>query len=296
MINILCTSKPGDGLFCYSYEHCHYLNEIGIQSQVVVITHPQHQQKDYIDTINSKYIVCENIIFDEYIPSPDDICFILGRSMLTLPYKNRSDYTNIQLSTIRLLVSELAAVYSENHPIEYPLAFEYFGVKRVQDFCDFAVYPDAEVNALWYEKMINFSIYKPVKENVKYEHLFLGTNKEYYAEVEKHIDFYPNSVILAYDDKYINPKHNHIFVPVENLLGLFNTYVYTKPTFDPAPRLLQECKWLKKKIIYARDGSIEDGGMAYFSRPVPTKVMYKQSIKTLVKEFEEWRTDIYRQE
>lgn len=287
MINILCTSKPGDGLFYYSYEHCHYLNEVGIQSQVVVITHPKSKQQDYIDSINSKYIVCDNIIFDEYVPDPEDICFILGRSMLTLPYLNKSDYTNVQLSTIRLLVSELAAVYSENHPIDYPLAFKYFDVKKVHNLCDYGVYPEAPHSGQWFEKEINFSIYKPVVENVKYDYLFLGTNKEYYAEVEKHIDFYPNSVILAYEDKYINPRHNHIFVPVENLLGLFNKYVYTKPTFDPAPRLIQECKWLKKEIIYLRDSRIEDGGLAYYSRSVPTKVMFRKQMKNLnhIKQF-----------
>ena len=46
MINILCTSKPGDGLFYYSYEHCHYLNSVGIKSQVVVITHPKIKKED----------------------------------------------------------------------------------------------------------------------------------------------------------------------------------------------------------------------------------------------------------
>ena len=35
--------------------------------------------------------------------------------------------------------------------------------------------------------MINFSVYKPVKEDVQFEYLFLGTNNVYYEEVERQI-------------------------------------------------------------------------------------------------------------
>jgi hypothetical protein len=85
MINIVCTSKPGDGLLCYSYEHCCYLNSIGIKSQVVIITHYKFKKEDYIKSIEEKYINCNNIIFDDYTPMSNDITFIMGRSMMTLP-------------------------------------------------------------------------------------------------------------------------------------------------------------------------------------------------------------------
>ena len=177
MIYILCTSKPGDGLFYYSYEHCHYLNSIGLESQVLVIPHPKFKQQDYIDSVNEKYMVCENLIFNSHTPKADDRCIIMGRSMLTLPYLSRSDYTKDQLLTIRLVVSnELTAVYSENHPIDYHKAINYFNVKNAKDLCDYDVYPNGIGKQ--FQKMINFSIYKPVVENVKYDYLFLGTNKE----------------------------------------------------------------------------------------------------------------------
>ena len=289
MINILCTSKPGDGLFHYSYEHCHYLNSVGIKSQVVVITHPKFKKEDYINSVKEKYIVCENITFNHkctvriFGPSKNDITLIMGRSMLTLPYLSRNDYTKDQLLTIRLLVAnQLIAVYSENHPIDYYKAVEYFDVKNIVDLADNDVYPDAPAKSIWFEKMINFSIYKTPVEDVKYDHLFLGTNKVYYEEVEKHIDKFENSVILAYRDGYINPRHNHLFVPVTNLLGLFKSYVYTKSYFDPAPRLIPECKWLNKEIKYVRDSSIEDGGLIYYSRSVPTLNMYKENAQYLI--------------
>jgi hypothetical protein len=58
----------------------------------------------------------------------------------------------------------------------------------------------------------------------------------------------------------------HIYVPVDNLCGLFEKYVYTKTAFDPAPRLLQECKYYGKELIYARDPSMVDGGSVYYKR------------------------------
>ena len=110
---------------------------------------------------------------------------------------------------------------------------------------------------------------------------------EYYKEVDKQIKDCPNCFkshgILTYDEKYINKDYNNIFVPVKNLLGLFKTYVYTKTYFDPAPRIIQECKWLGKEVIYLRDKNIQDGGPVYFKRPVPTEEMYKDNINILVK-------------
>ena len=68
---------------------------------------------------------------------------------------------------------------------------------------------------------------------------------------------------------------------MKNLLGLFGTYVYTKNYFDPAPRLIQECKWLGKDVIYLRDKNIKDGGPVYYNRPVPTKKMYENECKSI---------------
>ena len=77
-------------------------------------------------------------------------------------------------------------------------------------------------------------------------------------------------------------KYNNIFAPVENLLGLFKSYVYTKTYFYQAPIFIQEFKWLGKEVIYLRDKNIKDGGPVYMKRPVPTKQMYSDNINILV--------------
>jgi len=287
MINIVCTSKPGDGLLCYSYEHCCYLNSIGIASQVVIITHRKFKEQDYLDMLEEKYVYVGNdIIFDHYTPMPNDITLIMGRSMMTLPFKDKNDYSYNQLLTMHLLFSKkLIAVYSENQHDLWQPALEYFKNTQVLNLCDYEVYPDGE--GQYFEKMINFSIYKPVVDNIQFDYLFLGTNDVYYSEILKHIDKYKSHGVLTYNEKYIIMDYNNIFAPVKNLLGLFKTYVYTKTYFDPAPRLIQECKWLGKEVIYLRDKNIKDGGPVYFNRPVPTEEMYKTNINMLVAMIEE---------
>jgi len=281
-VNIVCTSKPGDGLLHYSYEHCCYLNSIGIKSQLIILTHHHFSQQDYINAINECYIKYENVVFNFYTPSSNDITLILGRSMLTLAYLNKGSYTNDQLLTLHLLFSgNLISVYSENHPKEYSNAINYFKPKKIYDLCDYDVYPDGTGEQ--FEKIINFDIYKPIKEDIQFKYLFLGTNEIYYREIEKYIKDYSSHGIIAYKDKYLNDTLNHVYVPVKNLLGIFEKYVYTKPNFDPAPRIIQECKWLGKEVVYLRDKYKKDGGSVYWNRPAVCLTQNKNKLENLLK-------------
>src|SRR5210317_529179 len=280
-VNIVCTSKPGDGLLHYSYEHCCFLNDLGVKAKLIIIRDHRFSEQSYINALNECYVKYENVIFDFYTPTSNDMTLIMGRSQITLAYLNKHTYNNDQLLTLHLLFSgNLISVYSENHIREYPIALQYFKPKKVYDLCDHDVY----VNGIGeqFEKIINFSIYKPIKEDIQFKYLFLGTNEIYYREIEKHIDKYPNHGIVTYNEKWINPKLNNLFVPIEDILGKFETYVYTKPNFDPAPRLFVEFKWLGKNVEYVRDKNLQDGGMVYWNRPIPTKQIYKDNINILV--------------
>ena len=280
-MNIVCTGKPGDGLLRYSYEHCCYLNRIGYECKLIIIPNPDHTKEDYIKAIKDQYIKYENVVFDSFTPKTNELTLVLGRSMITLPYLDKHKYTKDQLLTLHLLFSnKVIALYSENHPKDYPLALEYFKTKKVYDLCDYDVYPNGV--GIQYEKMINFDVYKPIKNDIQYQYLFLGTNEIYYKEIEKYIECYPDHGIVTYNKKWINPKLNNLFAPIDNILGKFETYVYTKPNFDPAPRLFVEFKWIGKDVIYLRDKNIKDGGMVYWNRPVPTKDIYKTNINILI--------------
>jgi len=266
-LNIVCTSKPVDGLLYYSYEYCSYLNSLGISAKLIVIRHRRFSKDTYISTITKKYIHCENVIFDEYVPSFDDVTLIMGRSMMTLAWQAFGYYTASQQDTLRcLFIGNVIAVYSENHTNEYLKAVDFYSPNQIIDLCDTEVYPNGVGDH--FEKRINFDIFRPHVDNPQFKYLFQGTNDKYYATAEKFIDQFPNYGILTYNDKYVNIKNNNIFAPVENLLGIFDTYVYAKETFDPAPRIIQECKYFGKGLIYLRDKSIHDGGSVYFKRDI----------------------------
>ena len=266
-LNIVCTSKPVDGLLYYSYEYCSYLNSLGISAKLIIICHRRFPKDTYITTITNKYIHFENVIFDEYVPSFDDVTLIMGRSMMTMSWQDFGYYSTLQQDTLyRLFLGNVIAVYSENHPEKYQKAVDFYSPNQIIDLCDTEVYLTGIGDH--FEKTIYFDIYKSYVDNIQFDYLFQGTNKEYYATAEKFIDQFPNYGILTYNDKYVNIKNNNVFAPVENLLGIFNTYVYAKETFDPAPRITQECKYFGKGLIYLRDQSIHDGGSVYYNRDI----------------------------
>ena len=268
MINIVVTSKPVDGLLYYSYEYCDMLNNAGYPARVVIICHRKYDQRDYVNSITRKYIHCNRVWFpDTYVASNDDVTLIMGRSMMTLSWQNFNDYTSVQqLSLRRLFSGKVISVYSENHIEGYPKAVDFYKPKQIVDLCDTEVYPNGVGEH--FEKTINFSIYKPHVDNIQFKHLFLGTNDKYYASIQKVIADYPDHGILTYNEGYIHISNNNIFAPVENLMGMFETYVYTKDTFDPAPRIFQECKYYGKDVIYLRDKTIVDGGSVYWKRDI----------------------------
>ena len=267
MINIVVTSKPVDGLLYYSYEYCDLLNKAGYPAQIVIVRHRNFSKEQYIEAIKTKYTTYENVFIDSYIDHIDETTLILGRSMMTLSWQSFNDYNEIQQETLKQLFGgKVISVYSENHPTLYPKAIEFYQPKQIVDLCDTGVYPNGVGDH--FEKRINFEIYKPHIDDIQFKYLFFGTNDKYYAAAEKALENFPDYGILTYDAKYVNINYNNVFVPVKNVLGIFDTYIYTKETFDPAPRIIQECKYFNKDMIYLRDKNIVDGGSVYWSRNI----------------------------
>lgn len=256
--HIVVTSKPHDGLLYYSYEYAKYL-----KIPLIIFTYPGYTEQDYLNAIESKYIEVSNIIFNDYM---EGVSIVLGRSMVSIPYINWNKYNADQQFCLKLLYRRIVVVYSENHPDIYPKAIRFFS-SETYDLCDHEVYLNGVGDH--FEKRINFSLYKPVVPDVQYKYIFNGTNKQYYKRIEDVIPLFSVSYsIITYDAPYVNKKMNNLFVPVDNLLGLFDTFVYTKDTFDPAPRIVQECKWLGKDMIFHRGIDIHDGGKVYWERDI----------------------------
>ena len=262
MLNVVCTAKPCDGLFYYSYEYTQYLNHIGIKTDMVIVTHPRFTTEEYFNAIVQKYNAFENVIFDDFENIGHTL--IMGRSMMTLPFIDREAYTMDQLLLLHLLFKyRVISVYSENHPIVYHDALAYFCPAHVTDLCDFDVYPNGE--GIHFEKKIYFDIHKAIERDPKFEYLFNGTNPEYYKAAMDIIRKYKSHGIMIYNISDYDPRLNNVLVPVDNLLGIFDKYVYTKSTLDPAPRIIQEFKYHRKEIIFEAKNR---GAEVYFSRPI----------------------------
>lgn len=260
MLNLIVTGKPSDGLFFYSCEHYWALEELGIPVQLIVFTHRDFSPYDYLNSVKQKYTKKIPIIFNDYFPEPDEVNLIMGRSMLTLAYKQINDYDEDKQLSIRLIFkNHLISVYSENHPVEYYDALEFFKPESVVDLCDHDVYPNGY--GRHFEKYIHFDHYREPEKNIQFEHLFLGTTPDYYNWSKKVVDKYPDYAIIVYN----KTESNHIQAPVDNLMGKFNKYVYVKQTFDPAPRIMQECLYYGKEVIFERP-DLGDGGSVYWKR------------------------------
>jgi len=327
---IAYTSKPCDGLLYYSYEHCCFLNSIGIDSHMVILTQPKSKISEYENALKSKYKVYKNVTINDYDPKTNDMTLIMGRSLLTLALEfTNKGYDDDKAFIARLLfTNKLIAVYSENHPKKYPLALKHFKPKFVYNLCDYDVYPNG--TGQHFKKIINFSVYKPFKDNIKFKYLFNGVNEKYYKtflenmklKSPKNLTFNNNTVteipyyngnnveristesiegfnshgILVLRDelnkkgqKFKDDRYNNVIIPVDNILGMFDTYVYNKEGFDPAPRLMMECKYFKKKFIFLRDEKQIDGGSAYMQRDpfCLTSSENKSNTDTLLKAIED---------
>lgn len=276
MINLIVTGKPSDGLFFYSCEHYWALEELNIPVQLIVFTHRDFNESDYLESVKEKYTKTISVIFDDYFPELNEVNLIMGRSMLTLAYKQLFDHDDDKQFSMRLVFKNpLISVYSENHPIEYYEALDFFKPKYLIDLCDHDVYPNGY--GRHFEKYIHFNHYREPIDDIQFEHLFLGTTPDYYKWSQKVLYKYPDYGIIVY--KANHP--NHVQAPVDNLMGKFNKYVYVKQTFDPAPRIMQECLHYGKEIIFERP-DLGDGGSIYWKRGLK-----KPDIKEIVKAYDE---------
>lgn len=267
-LNMVYVGKPCDGLLYYSYEYCQALNEAFMVTQLIVIPKKGYTKQDYIDSIESKYKEMHDVVFDYYIPdSEDDLTLILGRNILANSFKNISEYNEQQLCTLRLLFDKIIVVYSEQDPKAYQQALKYWDITEIYNLCDHDVYPNGVGKQ--FEKRIHFDVYKEPKKDIKVKNLLLGTNKDYYETAKKLVKKYDDYAILAYEnDFFIDDNLNHIWAPADNLLGSFENYIYAKEQFDPAPRIIQECKKYGMNIVYERDKGLQDGGSVYMNRDV----------------------------
>lgn len=133
-----------------------------------------------------------------------------------------------------------------------------------------------------YRRSLDFDIMKPLKKEVRHSCMLnmVTDHKCYPVEdlknfMDKYIfDHYTITTKDKWYEKYKvleNDKVDVLITPVENYMYKFDTLLYLPSVrgmwkdygdkdMDPSPRLLPECKWFNKKVIYHDFGKLKDGG------------------------------------
>jgi hypothetical protein len=141
--------------------------------------------------------------------------------------------------------------------------------KNILYLQDYRIYDKNKYfNSIDYVKKINFDSYKEININNNLNNislLYLTNNCRYLLnnDIEKIINKYNNKfnnfIIISPNNDLINNyfKNNKKVIsycpPIkENIFNLFNYYIYTPVSqkFDCSPRLITECRYYNKKVIY----------------------------------------------
>lgn len=97
-------------------------------------------------------------------------------------------------------------------------------------------------------KKFYFKFYKDIRDNKDKKLIYLNSNLR-----KIDIDYYKNkyeNILFVSGDKFDHP--DVIQAPIPDFFNQFNEYIYTpiERQFDCSPRLLTECKYYNKKVIF----------------------------------------------
>jgi len=115
---------------------------------------------------------------------------------------------------------------------------------------DFRIYKDNQnlSNCIDYIKKINFKYFKNIKKSKQNKTLvYINSNlRKIPNNIEKEKEKY---LVITGDSQ---PDKSYLKAPVYNLFEKFDTFLYTETTktFDCSPRLIVECFFYNKKVIF----------------------------------------------
>lgn len=96
---------------------------------------------------------------------------------------------------------------------------------------------------------------KDFMSKYKFEHYTITTKDRWYDKY-KVLESDNVDVLRTPVDDYMYKFDSMLYLP--SVRGMWKDY--GDKDMDPSPRLLPECKWLKKKVIYHDFGKLKDGG------------------------------------
>ena len=157
------------------------------------------------------------------------------------------DYSTIH-KTRGLLNSDKILVICDDRTTD----FNYLYSKKVNDVTYFGEMPFQHKDVQYRMKML-FNRYKPVtSKQATYVHSPKNDDRSFIDSIE----FLPDQPIIFREPGHLN-----------NLFSQFDTFVYyhAHTWFDPTPRLMHECYFYNKKIIYVNSFDLKDGSWHRFN-------------------------------
>lgn len=134
---------------------------------------------------------------------------------------------------------------------------------------DDRVYEPVKKNGINYKKKILFNRLKQINETPDNKIMLYGTENCRLIpgdDLKKLLNEYPKDEFLYLSNNPLDLQQRvqQMTLPVKDLFSKFSTYVYTPVPrhFDCSPRLIAECKWYNRKVIYWNiDYLSEDRGL-----------------------------------
>lgn len=213
---------------------------------------------NFTDLVRDKYDCSE----EEIVQLHDDITFadrpniIIGNNILFVDGLLELNFQNggVKLVFNNILTFRCSPRSRHNNLI-------YKNVKLLQDN---RVYNDDVDMSIHYIKKINFSKYKTLPtlyrppETARNTALIYSTKNCRLLDIEDIItitdryDFDRYIIASDYESDIENDRIRVCKTPVMKLFEQFNTYIYTAPhvSFDCSPRLIAECAFYNKNVIY----------------------------------------------
>jgi hypothetical protein len=263
-----------NGGFFDNFEYYYLIKKVFSDCNVIFRLLTSHSKEDVVNILEDKYENIETQVFDDIIIGPYYINSLI-KSPIFIPdilfcATNSAIYWILQNGNLLLTKFYIGLADYEIHPRQNKV------YKNSLTLADERIFEYKKIQWKPYRKKILFDKYKKKEYASKYDYILNVSlierrySKEFLLDLIKR---FPGSFALYTGEKnrdYYSwvEKENVatlIVPPVEDFMGLFKTFIYLPYTsgFDATPRLIPECKFYGKDVIFLDEFSEKRSGGYY---------------------------------
>ena len=231
------------------------------------------------DHFNVGILLCEDITLDEFIRVIQDKYDFNRSELIDITLNTRFENRPKLVRGKNILFTDGGYINNKNVTLLFDDIF-YFACgnkdivnineENIHVLFDIRVYDYEEMYGFNYKKKILFDrLKKPTKES---NNILLYATKNCRALNADYLKMLSNNMpcdnILCLVNEIPPEKYSNItfsVLPYNNLMDNFDTYIYTPVDrkFDCSPRLIAECAYFDKRVVYDIDYWEEDLGLSW---------------------------------